>query len=471
MAPEREPIMTTTTPQQVTACRRSLLWRLHLWAAIFASPFALIACLTGLLYVFTPQIERALHGHLDTVTPLGQQRPLDELVQTAREVAPQGWTLHSVMPAHRPEDSTRVAFMPPRPAATGAGTTAGHAGHAGHGASSATATSSPPFLRPNFGVPSRAMVVYLDPYSGQVLGQLAESERFATWARQLHSSLLQGDGWRWMIELAASWMMVMLVTGVYLWWPTARQGLLPSGGWNARTSWRQWHAFLGVALGLVSFVILATGLTWSQYAGGQVKAARDAAGQAPPRLPASVRSSVPPSGKMLTWQQAHEAIRRDAPDIALQIMSPMGPNGVWRSNQVDKSAPTRRFDMLSDAYTGERLLFLGWDDQTAFSKATAIGIPFHRGEFGLWNQLLLAVFGVGILFSLISGWVMVLMRYRTTGRFWPRLLPGAWRHASPWAWLAGLLSLSLMPVLAVSALLPMTLEVLWARRLRSSNPT
>ena len=44
-------------------------------------------------------------------------------------------------------------------------------------------------------------------------------------------------------------------------------------------SWRQWHAFLGVALGLVSFVILATGLTWSQYAGGQVKAARDAAGQ------------------------------------------------------------------------------------------------------------------------------------------------------------------------------------------------
>lgn len=145
-------------------------------------------------------------------------------------------------------------------------------------------------------------------------------------------------------------------------------------------------------------------------------------------------------------------------------MSPMGPTGVWRSNQVDKSAPTRRFDMLSDAYTGERLLLLGWDDQTVFSKATAIGIPFHRGEFGLWNQVLLAVFGVGILFSLLSGWVTVLMRYRTTGRFWPRLLPGAWRHASPWAWLAGLLSLPLLPVLAVSALLPLTLELLWIRR-------
>jgi hypothetical protein len=33
-------------------------------------------------------------------------------------------------------------------------------------------------------------------------------DRFSLWARRLHS-LLQGKTWRWMIELGASWMMVM----------------------------------------------------------------------------------------------------------------------------------------------------------------------------------------------------------------------------------------------------------------------
>ena len=52
--------------------RRSALWRIHFWAALLASPFALAAALTGLLYVFTPQIEHRLYAHLDQVTPQAQ---------------------------------------------------------------------------------------------------------------------------------------------------------------------------------------------------------------------------------------------------------------------------------------------------------------------------------------------------------------------------------------------------------------
>lgn len=63
-----------------------------------------------------------------------------------------------------------------------------------------------PFLRPNFGFPGKAMVVYVNPYTAEVLGSLAQEDRFREWSRKLHSSLLQGDGWRWMIELAASWL-------------------------------------------------------------------------------------------------------------------------------------------------------------------------------------------------------------------------------------------------------------------------
>lgn len=431
--------------------RRSLLWRLHFWSALIASPFVLVACLTGLLYVFTPQIERSLHGHLDTVQPQAQARTLDEVVLVARQAVPEGWSLHSVVPAFDADDSVRVAFTPPMQDKAKAGGHGGHGGHGGSGTSAGAVEAKPQFLRPNFGIPARAVVVYVNPYNAEVLGQLKESERFATWARKLHSNLQQGDGWRWMIELAASWTMVMLVTGVYLWWPRPGQSCLPQSAAKGRLAWRQWHAFMGVALGLISFVILTTGLTWSERAGGQIKWARDTAGQTPPRIPAGFKSTLAEGAKPLTWEQAVQAIRREAPQVSMMVMAPRGPEGVWRANQMDKGDPTKRFDMLVDAYSGQKLYYSGWAEQTAFGKATAIGIPFHRGEFGVWNQVVLFVFGAGILFSLVTGWVMVYKRWVAGASIWPALLSGAWRSVSPWAWLGGAFMLLSMPVLAMSA--------------------
>ncbi len=446
-----------TTLAPLKARRRSLLWRLHFWSAMIASPFVLVACLTGLLYVFTPQIENLLHGHLDKVKPQEMARPLDEAVETAIKVMPEGWTLHSVMPAFDKSDSVRVAFNAPM---QDRAKTGGHSGHSGHGAATTKTEGKAQFLRPNFGIPAKAMVVYVNPYTGEVLGQLKESDRFATWARKLHSSLLQGDSWRWMIELAASWTMVMLITGIYLWWPVAGQSGLPQKNAKGRIAWRQWHSFIGVALGLISFVILTTGLTWSQNAGNQIKWARDAAGQAPPRIPSHFKSSVTEGAKPLSWEQAVTAVRRQAPEVSMMVMAPKGPDGVWRANQMDRGDPTKRFDLLLDAYSGEKLYYSGWSEQTAFGKATAIGIPFHRAEFGIWNQVLLFVFGVGILFSLVSGWVMFFKRRKSGTSIFPALLPGAWLSVSPWAIVGGALMLLAMPVLAMSSA-PVALIEIW----------
>ena len=425
--------------------RRNLLWRIHLWAALIASPFAVVACLTGLLYAFTPQIEKAMYGRLDRVTVAAHRLPLDDAVAAARRAAPPGSVLQSVVPAHGPADSVRVAFLP-------SAAPAGHAGHGAPAAVSSAAKAPPAVLRPNFGIPGRATVVYVDPYTAQVTGVLPEAERFANWARRLHSSLLQGDSWRWMIELAASWLMVMLLTGIFLWWPANDQSALPARGATGRTAWRQWHAFLGIALSLISLAILTTGLTWSRVAGSQIRWARDAAGQAPPRIPATFKSTVPDGGRMMGWEQARQAVAAQSPDVVTQIMPPAGPTGVWRANQLEKTGqPTSSFDLLLDAYSGAPLYRSGWAEQTAFGKATAIGIPFHRGEYGLWNQALLVLFGSGVLFSLISGWTMFFKRWKRGQAIFPPSMPGAWRHARLWSWPVGAVLMLAMPLLAASA--------------------
>ena len=347
------------------ARRRSLLWRIHFWAALLASPFTLVAALTGLLYVFTPQIEAVRHGWLDHVAPAGAMRPLDEAVMAASAAAPAGWRLQSVLPAYAANDTVKAVFEQQRAASDG------HEGHQ-HGPAKPMAAA-----RSGIRSSSQGLTVYVNPYTARVIGALANQDRFGNWARKLHSRLLQGDGWRWMIELAASAMMLMLLTGVALWWPaSARQGL-PQAGARGRIGWKQWHAFLGVALSVLTVAILATGLTWSKYAGKQIRTARNALGQAPPSVPRDMASAAPAGRAPLTWQAAWTLTRQLAPDVAVQLTAPPGSQGVWRITAADPGQPRQHFDMLLDAYDGKRLYFSAWDQQSAFGKATAIGIPFH----------------------------------------------------------------------------------------------
>ena len=429
------------------AQRRSLFWRIHFWAALIASPFALLAALSGILYVFTPQIEAALYGQLDRVEAAGRMQPLDAAVAAGAGAAPAGTRLLSVQPPAGPRDSVRLTYAP------GGGALSDHAGH-----------EAMVLKRPAFGQPAAATVVYVDPYTLRVLGVQAVQDRFNQWAKRLHSRLLQGDGWRWMIELAASWLMVMLLTGIWLWWPRGAQRALPQSGARGRNAWRQWHAFLGVALSLMSLVILSTGLTWSKQAGGQIKYVRDWTGQGPAPAPGHLMSAAAPGAPQLGWQAAWDAVRAQAPAVALQLTPPAGQQGVWRAQAVDRSQPTRRFDLVLDAYSGQRLYYSGWGQESAFGKATAVGIPFHRGEFGWWNQALLLLFGAGVLFSLVSGWAMFFKRRKRGSSWLPRLLPGAWRSASALSWASAVLLCCLMPLLALSAALVAVIEFLIAYR-------
>lgn len=437
--------MTSTHAHSLLARRKSLMMRVHFWAALLASPFALLAALTGILYIFTPQIEHSLYGHLEKVKPIGQRNSLDAVIASAP--APAGLQLRSVLPAYALDDSVQLQFAPIQHGQ--------HGQHAGHHQAQAT-------------------TLYVDPYSLKLLGELADEARFKEWATNLHSRLLQTENWRWMIELAASWLLVMLLSGVYLWWPRAGSSGLPQAGVQGRNAWKQWHAFLGVALSLMSIVIILTGLTWSKYAGEQVRALRDITGQTPPRMPKTLHSV--PGETILSWQAALERTRQQAPDVAVQLQAPRNAEGVWRISAIDRSQPEKRFDLALDAYSGKTLYYSTWAEQTAFGKATAVGIPFHRGEFGWWNQALLLVFGLGVLFSLLSGWVMFFKRRaaapkQALSNALPRLLPGAWR-ALPWSvYLGAVLLCGLMPLLAISAVMLLLLEILLARRAAPASPS
>ncbi|MFN3304021.1 MAG: PepSY-associated TM helix domain-containing protein [Roseateles sp.] len=432
-----------------TALNR-LFWRLHFWAGLVASPIILFAALTGLLYVFTPQIEAWRHADVDRVAVGAQRLPLDAQVAAALAAAPDA-ALRYVVPAHAADDSTQVWLRAP---------------HAHHGAAKGG--------EHDHGLPAGS-IVYVNPYTGQVLGRLQEMERFKTWAKKLHSNALQGDGWRWLIELGASWMLVLFATGLVMWWPRSQasggdgwRALIPRWG-RGRATWRDLHAVVAIALGLVMAIVLVTGLTWAEHSGKRFREMQTALGQDAPRVPKTLRSA-PGDGPSLSWQAVLERSRAQAPDIAMQITPPPGPDGVWRIENFDRTQPTGRFNLALDARRGATMFSSGWERFPTLARATAVGIPFHRGEFGVWNQVLLALAALAAVFSVVSGLVMWWQR-RPRGKVGAPTLPNRHLRQAPlWLWPLMAALAYAMPVFGWSLLAMLAAEALTRLLHRSRTP-
>jgi uncharacterized iron-regulated membrane protein len=417
--------------------RYRLVWRLHFWAGLLVSPTLVVAVVTGLIYVFSPQIEAWRHASLDSV-PVAEgitRVALEEQIDAARSALP-GVPVRSVFPAFSAADTTKVVMGEARRKSTPQAMPAASAGHLLHQAP-ATETK----------------IVSVNPYTGVVVGVIAEGDRFKEWSRKLHSTLLQGENWRWLIELAASWTLVMLVTGLYLWWPKPRKrggqglsALIPrmdaTGARASRLKWRDWHAVLAIGASLLTLAILLTGL----------QSVRQSSDLTP----------LSPSAIMALGERA-------IPGQALQLVPPRAQTGVWRISTADPAAGSARMQLIVDQYNGRVLWQSGWTELPLLAKATAVGIPFHRGEFGWWNQVLLVLVGVALLFSVVSGYVMWWKRRPPKRVAAPAAGFEHWRALPWWIWPLGLALGYTMPVFGLSLALFLMIDATCLALKRVSN--
>ncbi|WP_198155492.1 PepSY-associated TM helix domain-containing protein, partial [Candidatus Burkholderia verschuerenii] len=170
-----------------TIAHRRTLWRWHFYAGLFVMPLLIVLAITGTLYCFQPQIEPLLYRDRMIVADTGAPRlPADALL--ARAIA------------HEPCDAAPSLAQ-----------------------IETDRTRSAEFV---FRLKSgESESVYVNPYDGAVLGTLSVEHRFMKQVRNLHRGLLLGKPGELVMELAGCWTLVMIGTGVALWWPgRARQG-------------------------------------------------------------------------------------------------------------------------------------------------------------------------------------------------------------------------------------------------------
>ncbi|NJN58459.1 MAG: PepSY domain-containing protein [Leptolyngbyaceae cyanobacterium SL_5_9] len=450
------------------------VWRWHFYAGLFVIPFLLILAITGIIYLFKPQLDAVMYRNLMFVQPGATMLPYTEQVQVAQAIDP---------------DATVSKFIPNVAADRSAEVTL------------ATADE-------------RNLTVFVNPYTGQVLGSRDEDNNLQAIARTIHGTLMIGTGGDYLVELAACWGLVLLISGLYLWIPRSQFsifGTLIPRLWsrNKRIFWRDLHAvpgFYGVLL--VGFLIL-TGLPWSAFWG-------ETFAQVWGRFPAQMWEDVPQStvltgslnqtGQVVPWavQQlpmpqsnaaGHEnhlghshtetqtardqvssrtavnlnsvvalAQERGAPP-GFSVTFPEGETGVYTVAAFPND-PTQEITLHIDQYSGEVLADVRWNDYGLVPKAVELGVAVHMGKyFGLANQLLMLFAALVTILLSVTGAVMWwLRRPKGVGLIGAPALPPYVQHWRVPLAIVAVLGLA-FPLVGISLVLVLLLDYLVLSRI------
>ncbi|MES1256485.1 MAG: PepSY domain-containing protein [Acidobacteriota bacterium] len=440
------------------------VWRWHFYAGLFVVPFMLMLAITGIIYLFKPQLDAWMYRDLLFVTPGPVALAAESQLDTARG-SHAGATPLSLTAGAAADRSTQVNLV----LADG-----------------------------------REMAVFVDPYIGRVLGERNERRNLQYYALKLHGELLLGTVGDWIVELAACWALVLLVTGVYLWWP--RDGLRLWGVWLPRLSrhssrifWRDLHSVTGIYSSVLVAFLLITGLPWAIFWGTSFA-------QVWNRYPPYMYNGAPQSGirtgrlnegvgKVVPWaaeqlpmpesmpasssvHHNHDAASGHAEDSAVAphvnldevltiarhagapagftVTLPPDAKGVYTVSAVVDD-PRDETVIHIDQYSGAILADARWRDYGLVAKAVSMGIDIHEGKFfGLANQLVMLLGCLAVIVMSVSGTVMW-WRRRPEGRLGAPAIGvplRLWKGAVAIAILMGLL----LPLMGLSLLVVLTLD-------------
>lgn len=384
----------------------TLVMRLHFYIGLFVGPFIFIAALTGTLYVLTPQLENRLYAHQLYVDKPGIAQPLAAQIAAAQAslatgnaIAPASAArLVAVRPAPTQRDTTRVMFS-----------------------------------HPSLG-PSQSHAVFIDPATLEVQGQLTVYGTsgilpFRTWLDRLHQGLLLGSAGRIYSELAASWLWVAAVGGLSIWWMTrARTRYRPTRGKTAqKLRLRRRHAAAGLTLLAGMLFFSATGLTWSQWAGGNIAVWRSALGWQTTVVNTALTDTHTASphdehaehqghmghhsptmalAPLATFDGVIDAARAAGISAGkLEIRPAKSANQAWSVTEIERRWPTQADAVAVNPVTFAVTDRVRFADYPLAAKLTRWGVDAHMGIlFGLANQLVLAAFGLGLCLMIVWGY-------------------------------------------------------------------
>ncbi len=334
------------------------LRRWHMFGGLIVAPFAILLGVTGAIYLFYP----------DTLMDIGiiekqkshKRISLEEQLKSAKSSWP------------KPIEGVRLDYEPGRATEFVSGRFSGKAS------------------------------LYINPYNGSRVSNFAVNESKMFKVRKLHGELLLGAFGTKIIELVACWMVVLIISGLYIYWPRKDTGGIVNL-FRIRTRkgkelfMRDTHAFFGFWCSILLLLILAGGLPWTDVFGGFYKKVQKELNAGYPKTWfAHAHQSGEGDDRLTLDQMAAIATKQNlAGNVFLHL--PKNDKSVFSvSNETSQLSKLKM--MHYDQYSGKLIHEDSWQDIGVMMKSRLWVMAFHQGQFGRWNWLLVFFVALALVF-------------------------------------------------------------------------
>lgn len=381
-----------------------MVWRWHFYAGLFSAPFIFVLSLSGSIYLFKPQIDAYFdrpYNHLKLSQAI---KSLDDQVAAAGLSLP-GARLKSLEIRDDPSDAARVLFLKSD---------------------------------------GEALRVFVKPDTLEILKTETEKSRFTSIVHDLHGELLIGTFGAILVELAGVWAIIMILTGLYLWWPTPEDGfagvLYPRLNAKGRVFLKDLHSVTGVWISFFALFFLISALPWTTLWGGGLKYLRSYGQAAPTKQewttgPASAKAlqqdlfkEATPSTALSTYEhQEHQSHQMTGPgtsertggfdriaplalplklEVPIFLTPPSAASPNWKLQSETQNRPQRK-TIEFDPKTFRQISEKSFSDHVLLDRIIDVGIAAHEGQlFGVFNQILGLMTAIGYLVLVISSTLM-----------------------------------------------------------------
>ena len=355
------------------------IWKWHFIGGLVSFPVIFILASTGIIYLFKDNYEKPFYRSVKEVS-VGEQ-PIS--YQDQLETASKQWGRRptAMVVPHYPDQATEFVW----------------------------------------GRFSNKSSLYVNPYTGDVTGSITIKETDMYKVRKLHGELLMGSFGTKLVELVGSWMIVLILTGLFLFWPRKWKDVKKL--WTIRihgprrTMYRDMHMVSGFWFSFILLVILAGGLPWTDVFGDMFKWVQK---QTDTGYPATwqargLTSNVIEDAPVPLDVMVAKARELDLPG-EVTITLPQSEKGVFSISNMNSKDLSSQVMIHFDQYSGHQLLAHQWEDVGVLMRGRMWAMAFHQGEFGLWNWLLVMVTAIALMSLSLFAIVSYFMRKK----------PGSW---------------------------------------------
>ncbi|WBX73857.1 PepSY domain-containing protein [Tenacibaculum pacificus] len=347
------------------------LWKWHFIAGIISLPFILVLSITGAIYLFNPDVESKEVAKIQDVenlhkTPISYQQQWENAKEKLKK-KPSSMVINT-----NPDKATA-------------------------------------FISGRF---SHKTTVFVNQYTGEATGTFSPKDTWMYTVRKLHGELLGGKIGTKIIELIASWMVVLILTGIYIWWPFSSgiKGVFTIRFKEGkRILFRDLHAVTGFWMSLLLLLVLAGGLPWTDVFGSNFKWVQKVTNTGFPKTWSGRGLTSEVKEKRMTIEEMVAIANQQKLQGTVSIGLPKSAKSTFSvSNSTFPLDAQKKLHF--DQYSGKLIKEHTWSDVGFLMRGRMWVMAFHQGQFGGWNWWLMFGVAVGLTLMTVAGLFSYLYR-------------------------------------------------------------